>query len=215
MGTPRRSLNWMKFIAGKWRRSHDHSSTKILAIVSSYLKTLWSCRVLQFSCWSQSMVACLALVKCKLCALHLLSFLPSFVFAWLLFQYDARSCEKGFYSRWRTIAPQTCIVKKSVKQNGNLMRFCIIPLNTIIFVAAFKIVQMVALFSENHWAANPAWKPHVIWREPGRSLSSSLSSSHRALRTFCYLFPSLRMTQRGLCRGERIRMVILLRTITM
>ena len=52
--------------------------------------------------------------------------------------------------------------KKSVKQNRN-------PFYTIIFTTAFKSIQMVGWFSQNHRTANPAREPHIIWQ---RGLSS-------------------------------------------
>ena len=48
--------------------------------------------------------------------------------------------------------------KKSVKQNRNLMKVRILPFYTIIFVTTFKIVKIVAWFSQN---PNPASEPQA------------------------------------------------------
>ena len=70
--------------------------------------------------------------------------------------------------------------KKTVKQNRN-------PVYTIIFTTAFKSIQIVGWFSQNHRTANPAREPQIIWQ---RTLFS-FSLSHRAPRAvFCVMLSS-------------------------
>ena len=61
------------------------------------------------------------------------------------------------YPRWRTTAPKTKNMncKKTVKQNRNPIRLRILPFNTIIFTTAFKSIQIVGWFSQNHRTATP------------------------------------------------------------
>ena len=106
------------------------------------------------------------------------------------------------YPRWRTTAPKTKNMnwKKTVKQNRNPIRLRILPFNTIIFTTAFKSIQIVGSFSQNHRAANPARGPHIISQSP----LFSLPSSHRASRASFFFLPSLPTTQRGLYGGESL-----------
>ena len=91
-------------------------------------------------------------------------------------------------------------INKSVKQNRNPIRLRILPFNTIIFTTAFKSIQIVGSFSQNHRAANPARGPHIISQSP----LFSLPSSHRASRASFFFLPSLPTTQRGLYGGESL-----------
>ena len=61
------------------------------------------------------------------------------------------------YTRWRITAPKTenMNCKKTVKQNRNPIRLRILPFNTIIFTTAFKSIQIVGWFSQNHKTATP------------------------------------------------------------
>ena len=106
------------------------------------------------------------------------------------------------YPRWRTTAPKTINMKckKTVKQNRNPIRLRILPFYTIIFTTAFKSIQIVGWFSQNHRTANPAREPHSIWQSP----LFSLPPSHRAPRASFFFLPSLPTTQRGLCGGESL-----------
>ena len=70
--------------------------------------------------------------------------------------------------------------KKSVKQNRSFIRLRIVTFYTIIFTTAFKIVQIVASFNENHITANPPEKRTLY----GGGLASSLSPSYRAPRAY-------------------------------
>ena len=89
--------------------------------------------------------------------------------------------------------------KKAVKQNRNPIRLRILPFYTIIFTTAFKSIQIVGWFSQNHRTANPAREPHIIRQRP----LFSFPPSHRAPRAVFFFLPSLPTTQRGLCGRER------------
>ena len=93
--------------------------------------------------------------------------------------------------------------KKSVKQNGNYIKLCILPFYTTIFTTAFRIVQIVDWFSQNHITANLVREPHVIWQRP----LFSLSPSHRAPRAFSFL-PSLPTIKRLLRPEERVPLIL-------
>ena len=92
--------------------------------------------------------------------------------------------------------------KKSVKQNRNFIRLRMLTFYTIIFTTAFKIVQIVASYNENHRTANPAREPHVIWQRP-RFLSFPFPSC--PARLLFFFSPAIPTTQKRLCGGERFR----------
>ena len=93
--------------------------------------------------------------------------------------------------------------KKSVKQNRNPIRLCILPFYTIIFTAMFKSIQIVGWFGQNHRAANPARELHIIWQRP----LFSLPPSHHSPCALFFFLPSLPTIQSGL-RGEESFIIV-------
>ena len=90
--------------------------------------------------------------------------------------------------------------KKSMKQNRNPTRLRILPF--ILFTTlttAFKSIQIVGWFSQNHRTTNKAREPHIIWQRP----LFSLPPSHRAPRASFFLLPQhLYNAKRPLRRRE-------------